>query len=139
MEAETQREALEYVNSDLAKAYVSSSSLTTLYFIQKNDFKNIKEVGVPIDSAPLTLAMRTNNSDFLKEVSISFGKILESENYNLIKRKWLGQEIQFSHWNEYLKYILAALGLSAAGLLVFIFWNFISISITYTGIRTVFP
>lgn len=124
LEAETQREALEYVNSDLAKAYVSSSSLTTLYFIQKNDFKNIKEVGVPIDSTPLTLAMRTNNSDFLKEVSVSFGKIFESDNYGLITRKWLGQEIQFSHWDEYLKYILAALGLSAAGLLVFIFSNF---------------
>lgn len=125
IEVENQREALSYVNSDNARAYLSSSSLTTRYFIQKNDFKNIKEVGIPVDSVPLTIAMKKDNADFLKEVSVSFGKVFESENYELINRKWLGREIQFSHWDKYLKHVIAALGLIAAVLFVFIFWNFI--------------
>jgi len=122
--ADSQQKALALVNSGKANVYISESSLTTLYLIQKNDFKNIKEVGLPIESVPLTLAVMKDNADLLTEVSFSMGKILESRNHELIRRKWLGKEIQFSHWQEYLKYILAAFGLGIVVLLVFIFWNF---------------
>ncbi|MBW1913966.1 MAG: transporter substrate-binding domain-containing protein [Deltaproteobacteria bacterium] len=124
IQTDSHLKALSLVDSGKASVYISDSRLTSLYLIQKNNFENIKEVGLPVDSVPLSLAVRSDNTELLADVSLSLGKILKSEDYDAIYRKWLGQEIRFSHWDEYLKYIVGALGLSASVLLFFIFWNF---------------
>ena len=121
--ADSRQEALAMVDSGRAQVYISTCSLTALYLIQKNGFKNIKEVGLPIESVPLALAVRSNNAELLTELSVSFGKILENKSYDLLYRKWLGQGVRFSAWEKYIKAIFFVLALIASALLIFIFWN----------------
>jgi len=123
-ETGSQQEALALVDSGKAQVYISDASLTTLYLIQKAGFQNIKEVGMPIETVPLALAVREDNTELLTAISVSLGKILENRSHDVIHRKWLGRDIQFDQWSRYIKYILGAVGVIAAVLLAFIFWNF---------------
>jgi PAS domain S-box-containing protein len=123
IEASSRQEALEMVDSGKAQVYISTCSLSTLYLIQKNGFKSIKEVGVPIESVPLALAVRSKDAELLTELSVAFGKILENKSYDLLYRKWLGHGVRFSAWEKYIKVIFLVLVLIASGLLILIFWN----------------
>lgn len=116
-------EALKLVNSGDAHVYIAYSRLTALYLIQRNGFKNIKEVGITIESVPLSLVLLEDNAELLKGLSVSYGQILEKGDYDLIYHKWLGKGIQVSVWEKYIKAIFLVLGLVASVLLVLVFWN----------------
>ncbi|MBW2029699.1 MAG: transporter substrate-binding domain-containing protein [Deltaproteobacteria bacterium] len=125
IEARSQQEALGMVNSGKAHVYISNCSLTTLYIIQKERFENIKDVGMPIETVPLALAVKENNPELLTEISLALGKVMENKSYDVIHQKWLGRDTRYSAWNDYVKYILGAMGLSGFVLFVLIFWNFV--------------
>jgi len=124
LQAGSQQEALAMVDSGKAHVYISDCSLTTLYVIQKAGFKNIKEIGVPIETVPLVLAVRAENPELLTAVSVALGKTMENKSYDIIHRKWLGRNIRYDAWNDYVKYILGAMALSGFVLLSLMFWNF---------------
>ena len=121
--AENHEAALALVNTGEAQAYISPSALTSLYLIQKNRFQNIKEIGLPIDSTPLSIAVRKGDAELLTNLSVAFGKIQESGRYDLVYRKWLGRTMQVSVWEGYVKYILMAFGVVAAAAFILVFWN----------------
>ena len=123
IEADSQLEALRLLDENQAEVFLSECSLTTLYMIQKNDFRNIKEVGMPFETAKLALAVRKDDALLLKDLSIALGQALDGDHYRLIRRKWLGQNAWSSFWDTYLKHVLYALGAFAAILLFFALWN----------------
>ena len=125
LEVQTPEEALETLNKGAADVYISPCTLTTLYLIQKRGFQNIKEVGLPIETSPLYVAVLKEKVDLLADLSLALGKILESENYSLIRKKWLGRGIEVSGWIKYIKHIMTALAGLALFLLVFAGWNFL--------------
>jgi PAS domain S-box-containing protein len=121
--AETQERALQIVNSGEAEVYISPNSLSTIYVIQKNYFRNIKEVGMSIESIPLAISVRQDNTALLTELSVAFGKITENKSYDTIYRKWFGQDIPFAGLEKYIKIIFVAAGFFAIALLGFLIWN----------------
>ena len=121
--ADSQEEALSMVNSGTAQVYISNCRLCSLYFIQKAGLENIKEVGMPIETVPLALAVPTNNPELLTSLSVAFGKILENKTFDVIYRKWLGQNVQYSAWNKYVKFIMGGIGIGAFVLAASIFWS----------------
>ncbi|MBW2146039.1 MAG: transporter substrate-binding domain-containing protein [Deltaproteobacteria bacterium] len=123
IEAESPEKALKLVDSGEADVYISPSGLSTTYFIQKNHFENIKEVGLPIETIPFGVAVRKDSSTLLTELSVAFGKILENKSYDTIYRKWFGQGIQFMEWQKYVKIVIGAVGLFITILLIFVFWT----------------
>ncbi|MBW1945954.1 MAG: transporter substrate-binding domain-containing protein, partial [Deltaproteobacteria bacterium] len=125
IEVASRLEALKLLESREADVYIAYSALTALYLIQKNRFQHIKQVGVPVESIPLSLVVRKDNPDFLKELSLAFGKVLNREDYKLISQKWLGKGIHFTIWERYIKAILITLGLGAGGLFLLVFWNLV--------------
>ncbi|MBI5605070.1 MAG: transporter substrate-binding domain-containing protein [Deltaproteobacteria bacterium] len=124
VETASSEEALEILNKGLAHVYISPSTLTTLYLIQKNGFQNIKLTGMPIETVPLSFAVRKDRIDLLSDLSLTLGKIGNSPNYQQIKKKWLGSGIEVNVWNKYVKYVVMALACLAAVLLIFAGWNF---------------
>ncbi|MGC1404419.1 MAG: transporter substrate-binding domain-containing protein [Thermodesulfobacteriota bacterium] len=124
IETKSSEEALDTLNKGLAQVYISPSTLTSLYLIQKNGFQNIKLTGMPIETVPLSFAVRKDRLDLLTDLSVALGKIEDSQNYQKIKKKWLGSGIEVNVWYKYVKYVVLALACLAAVLLVFAGWNF---------------
>jgi len=123
IETDSQLEALRLLNAGKAEVFLSDSSLTTLYLIQKNGFRNIVEVGLPFETATLALAVRKDNAALLTGLSINLGKVLQGKEYDLIRRKWLGKDTLQSIWDSYLKTIIYALGACLLVLVFFMAWN----------------
>jgi PAS domain S-box-containing protein len=122
LEAATAQEALTLVNSGDAQAYISKNLYSTQQTIEKNHFQNIKEIGEPIEVAPLIIAVNKMNSELLTSVSMAYGKILENRSYYTIYNKWLGNNLR-SYLDRYMKFLLAGVGVSIFALLSFILWN----------------
>jgi PAS domain S-box-containing protein len=123
VEAETQERALEIVNSGAADVYLSPSGISAIYSIQKSNFRNIKEVGLPVESVPLAIWVRQEDTALLTELSVAFGKITENKNYDTIHRKWFGQSIPFAGLEEYLKFIIGGAGVFVVVLSGFFIWT----------------
>jgi PAS domain S-box-containing protein len=123
-EADSPEAALESLNEGTEQVYVSPSTPTTLYLIQKNGFQNIKMTGMPIETAPLSFAVLKDRLDLLTELSSAIGRIEGSPNFQQIKNKWLGSGIEVNAWIQYIKYFLVALACLLTGLLIFAGWNF---------------
>jgi len=123
IEAASTQAALELLDGGGADVYLSPNSLTTMYQIQRLGFTNIKQVGLPFETVPLSLAVLKDRVDLLSEVSLTLGKIQENDYFQSLKNKWFGRDIEVSRWEAYIKYILA----SAAGLALFVLlfaaWN----------------
>lgn len=94
LEVDSELEALEMVDSGRADVYIASSALAARYIIQKHGLKNIKQVGFPVESVPLCIAVRRENPELLTELSMEYGRILENREYEQIRDKWLGRGIQ---------------------------------------------
>jgi PAS domain S-box-containing protein len=124
IETTSSETALDMLNKGLASVYISPSTPTSLYLIQKNGFQNIKVTGMPIETLPLSFAVRWDRLDLLTDMSVALGKIEDSQNFQQIKKKWLGSGIEVNVWNQYIKYVLLVLACLAVGLLVFAGWNF---------------
>jgi PAS domain S-box-containing protein len=122
IEVETTNEALALVNSGDAQVYISKNLYSTQQTIQGNHFQNIKEIGVPLEIAPLIIAVNKMNYGLLTSVSIAYGKILENRSYYTIYNKWLGNKLR-SYMDRYMKFILAGVGVCIFALLSFILWN----------------
>jgi PAS domain S-box-containing protein len=123
MEAESQEEALALLDSGEADVYISDCSISTLYIIQKKGFQNIKEVGMPIETVPLALAVQEGNTELLTSLSVVFGKLLANDDYDTLIKKWLGRDIRYADLNQYLKHIMLSAGLIIFLLMAIIFWN----------------
>ena len=123
LEADTQDRALDMVNSGEADVYLSPSAISARYTIQKNNLRNIKEVGLPVESVPLAIWVHQDHTELLTELSVAFGKITENKSYDTIYSKWFGQDIPFAGLEKYLKVIIAAAGIFAAALLGFFIWT----------------
>lgn len=124
VEAASSEQALEMLNKGLAHVYISPSTLTSLYLIQKNGFQNIKLTGLPVETVPLSFAVRKDRLDLLTNLSVALGKIMDGQNYQQIRKKWLGSGIEVNVWIQYIQYVLWVLAGLAAVLLVFAGWNF---------------
>lgn len=116
-------EALSILDAGRADIYISPNSLTTLYQIQKLGFANIKQVGLPFETVPLSLAVLKERADLLSDLSLTLGKIQEGEHYQALKNKWFGRDIKISIWERYIKYVLMAAAGLALILLLFAAWN----------------
>jgi PAS domain S-box-containing protein len=125
LEAGSQEEALRVLDAGAADVYISPGTLSTLYLIQKNGFRNIKEVGMPVETSPLYFAVRKDRVDLLSDLSVALGKIIEGESYQMIRKKWLGRGVEVNAWIKYIQYILMTLAGLAVVLLVFATWNFV--------------
>ena len=123
VEAETQDKALQLLNAGEVQAYISPNGRAAIYIIQKNNLRNIKEVGMPVEAVPLTVSVRADNTQLLTELSVAFGKIVENGSYATIYQKWFGHEIAFADLQRYIKIGAGAASLLAAMLLGFIIWN----------------
>ena len=123
IEADTQDRALDMVNSGEADVYLAPSGISARYTIQKNNFRNLKEVGLPVESVPMAIWVHQDHTTLLTELSVAFGKITENKNYDTIYSKWFGQDIPFAGLEKYLKVIIAAAGFFAMALLGFFIWT----------------
>jgi PAS domain S-box-containing protein len=123
IEAETQEGALEIVNSGTGEVYLSPSGFSAVYSIQKNNFRNIKEVGLPVESIPLAIWVRQEDTALLTELSVAFGKITENKSYDTIYRKWFGHHIPFAGLEKYLKLTIGGAGVLVVALLGFFIWT----------------
>ena len=72
LQVENQFTALELLESRKADAFISSSQQVTRYIVQKEGFKNIKQVGVPIESVPYGIAVRKGNTVLLSQLNAAF-------------------------------------------------------------------
>lgn len=86
-------DALRLVDTGGADVTIAYSDLSAQYLIQKHGLKNVKQVGFPVESLPLSVAVRRDNTELLKELSVAFGRILENRDYLGIRDKWLGKGI----------------------------------------------
>lgn len=117
-------ESLLQVNENKAQVYISDNRLTSLYFIQKNRLENIKEVGMPLGSAPLALAVRADNTELLSNISLAMGKVYEKESLSTIKEKWFGHNIEVIEWEIFREIFLKVmLGVGSVIVLVLL-WTF---------------
>ena len=123
IQVETHEKAVEMVNSGVAEVFFSASGFSAIYSIQKNNLRNIKEVGLPIESVPLAIWVRQEDTPLLTELSVAFGKITENKNYDTIYHKWFGQNIPFAGLEKYIKIIIGVAGCFALTLLSFFIWN----------------
>lgn len=123
IESKSVVEALRILDMGKADVYISNNSLTTLYQIQKLGLENIKQVGMPFETVSLSLAVLKDRPELLSDLSLGLGKILESQYYVSLKKKWFGQEIKSGIWDRYIRYILMVLAGLALFLLIFAFWN----------------
>ena len=121
--SDSPEEALRLLDAGQADVYVSPNTISTLYQIQKMGFANIKQVGMPFDSAALSLAVLKDRADLLSDLSLALGKIQESEHYQTLNQKWFGRDIKFSIWDRYIKYILMVLAGLALFLTLFAAWS----------------
>ena len=121
--AKSQIEALTMIEEGKADVYLSPCGRTSVYLIQKMRFMHIMEVGLPVQTTNLVLAVGKSDAALLTGVSMNFGKILENGNREVLRDKWLGKDPDPSAWQYYLKYVVSALGICLAALLVFAFWN----------------
>jgi PAS domain S-box-containing protein len=121
--ANSQLEALTMIEEGKADVYLSPCGRTSVYLIQKMHFFRIMEVGLPVQTTNLVLAVGKGDAALLTDVSMNFGKILENGNLEVLRNKWLGKDPGTSAWQQYLKYVVSALGICLAALLVFAFWN----------------
>ncbi|MBA4394316.1 MAG: hypothetical protein C0407_12265, partial [Desulfobacca sp.] len=124
IETTSSEKALDILNQGLGQVYLSPSTPTTLYLIQKNGLQNIKLIGMPIETVALSFAVRKDRLNLFTDLSMTLEKIEESQNFQQIKKKWLGSGIGVNVWTKYIKYVLLILACLAAGLLVFAGWNF---------------
>ena len=124
IEAASSENALEILNEGSGQVYISPSTPTTLYLIQKNGFQNIKMTGMPIETVPLSFAVLKDRLDLLTDLSAAIGRIEGSPNFQQIKNKWLGSGIEVNVWTQYIKYVLVVLACLLTGLLIFAGWNF---------------
>jgi PAS domain S-box-containing protein len=123
IEVNSPLEALQLVNSGVADAYIAYSALTAHYLIQKHELQNIKRVGVATETVSLSLAVRKDNPELLKELSVAFGRILEKGDLGLFREKWLGKGLQSDPWARYVKPVAFTSGLILTGVLVLLVWN----------------
>jgi len=120
---ESQLAGLELLESGKADALISPSRVVTNYIVQKEGLKNIKEVGVPIESQFYTIAVRKGNTVLLSRLNSAFETIANNGEYDKIYRKWFGEPIK----GTVLKNILIIfVGISLIGFsvtLVVYLWN----------------
>lgn len=121
--ADSHAEALQKLQDGKADVYFSPCSRTSLYLIQKMRLNKIREVGLPVRSTNLMLAVRKGSSEILSNVSMNFGKIIENGHLEILRSKWLGKDPIISAWHAYLRYIVWALGICLTALLAFGVWN----------------
>jgi len=124
IETASQEEALALVDSGKAQVYISNDSGSTVYIMTKKGFRNIKQVGVPIEIVPLVLAVNKRNPELLTSLSIAYGKILEDGRYHRIFYKWLGSDLRMII-AKYRSYIIGAVLFTIFAFLIFIIWNFV--------------
>jgi PAS domain S-box-containing protein len=122
IETGSQREALALVDSGKADVYVSNNNIATIYTVQKG-FRNIKEVGTPIETVPLVLAVDKNRPALLTSLSIAYGKILENKSYKAVYYKWFGNDFRY-FLTYYFKYFVGAILFVTVALLLSVIWNF---------------
>jgi PAS domain S-box-containing protein len=123
MDAVSAEASLEILDGGGADIYISPNALTTMYQIQKLGLANIKQVGVPTETVPLSLAVLKERASLLSELSLSLGKIQEGEHFQALKKKWFGRDVEIGLFDRYVRYILmagAGLGLFT---LAFAAWN----------------
>jgi PAS domain S-box-containing protein len=123
IEAESQEKALQLVDEGKADAYISPNGRAAVYAIQKSNMRNIKEVGMPVDSVPLAVSVRVDNTQLLTELSVAFGKVVENGSYETICKKWFGHQVQLADVGKYVKVGAVIAGLLAMMLLGSIIWN----------------
>jgi PAS domain S-box-containing protein len=116
-------EAVKLLDLGKADVYIAYSDLSTLYLIQKYKLQSVKKVGVPVESLPLSMVVPRDTPELLKELSVAYGKILESGDYNQIREKWLGKGVQFEYWQKYIKVLGLIAVLILGGVLVLLAWN----------------
>jgi PAS domain S-box-containing protein len=116
-------EALSMIEKGRADVYLSCCARTSVYLIQKMRLIHIMEVGLPVQTTHLVLAVGKGDAPLLTDVSMNFGKIIENGNLELLSNKWLGRDPEGSSWHYYLKYVVSALGICLAALFIFAFWN----------------
>lgn len=121
---ETTGEALALVNSGKADAYISNNINSTIYSLQKYGFQNIKEVGAPLKSVPMVIAVKKSNAELLTSIRLTYEKALEDRSYYSIFYKWFGKDFRY-YTTHYIKFILSVVGVSILASLVFLFWNHI--------------
>lgn len=125
IETESQEEALALVDSMKAQVYISIDSGATHYIIEKKGFRNIKQVGMPIEIVPLVLAVNKGDPGLLTSLSIAYGKILEDGSYHSIFYKWLGNDIKVILLGKYRKYIIGVGFITISVFLLSIIWSFV--------------
>ncbi len=121
--ASSDEEALRMVDSAAADAFLSPCAISTDYHLQKLHLTNVKEVGMPLESLPLSITLLRSNTSVLTQISVAYGQITEKKTYDTIKAKWFGQSAALAPLQRYLKFIVAALILFALALLASFVWN----------------
>jgi PAS domain S-box-containing protein len=121
--ADTQANAIAMVEMRQADAFLSPNAVSTTYYIQKQNIVNIKEVGLPLETQPLAVTVLKSNIPLLTQLSVSYGKIAEKKNFDLIRAKWFGQSAPLANLEPYLKAILFALGIFVLALFASFVWN----------------
>ena len=123
VEVMNQEEALDMVSEGIAKAFISHNALSTRYFIEKNRFANIKEVGLPLTSAPLSIVARRGDDHQISQLSFVYGQLLENRKYRMLMDKWFGSSLGLKIWDRYMRYLVFLMAGIGLLLLSFAFYN----------------
>jgi len=123
IETKSQEEALALVDSGKAQVYISSNAGSTVYTINKKEFRNIKQLGTPIESVPLVLAVNKKDPELFNNMSMAYGEVFEDE-INSIYDKWFSRDYRFIMANLR-RYFLLTISFVISAFLIFIVWNFI--------------
>ena len=123
IETPDQETALTMVSEGAAKAFISHNAMTTRYIIQKHNFENIKEVGIPLDAEPVAMIARNEDSRLISEMSFSYGKLIAERNYQILLDKWFGRSFALKLWDRYMRTLVFILSLISVAFLFFVFWN----------------
>jgi len=123
IEAASQQEALALVDSGKAQVYISSNAGSAVFTINKNGFRNIKQLTVPIETVPLVIAVDKKNTELFNNAAKAYGEIFKDE-INSIYDKWFSRDYRFILVN-FRRYFLFVVSAVISAFLIFIIWNYL--------------
>lgn len=123
--AENQEEAIRLLLGGQVDAFIGNQ-ITGQYVLQKNRQQDqVKLVGDPIAPTDYGLVVLKKNEAQLGEINHGLRELKSNGTYAKIERKWFGEYIYPSapRLKELLTYVVAGLVITAAVLLLILWWN----------------
>lgn len=111
-------------NND-ADIFLSRAEAVTKELIRKHGFTNVAMAGLPIEQIPIVFVVNKDQPDILAQIGVSWGKLLERGEVDLIREKWLGESVGSKRWKKYFSYVKYGVLFALGVILLALGWNII--------------